>query len=198
MTIEMEAASPRLAVSGTGRIDLTETQDADITLRFTDTSLDPYARAFEKRLSPFTTAVGSGTLRVIGELANPERLVVDAMFEQLQIRTFDYALRNAKPIRVLMHNNVVRIDDMRFVGDGTELDVTGHDGPERPPRRRPRAGHRESRHSAGLLSQHPQLGQRAADRAGQRLARRADHPRAARRLTTAACATSRCRTRSRR
>ena len=108
-----------------GRIDLTDTQDADITLRFTDTSLDPYARAFEKGLSPFTTAVGSGTLRVIGELANPQRLVVDVMFDQLQIRTFDYPLRNAKPIRILMSNNFVRIDDMRFVGDGTELDVTG-------------------------------------------------------------------------
>ena len=47
------------------------------------------------------------------------------MFDQLQIRTFDYPLRNAKPIRVLMHNNVVRIDDMQFVGDGTELDVSG-------------------------------------------------------------------------
>src|SRR5687767_11576873 len=125
MTIEIEAASPRLAVSGTGRIDLTETQDADVTLRFTDTSLDPYARAFEKRFSPFTTAVGSGTLRVIGELANPDRLLVDVLFDQLQIRTFDYLLRNANPIRVLMHNNVVRIDDMRFVGDGTELDLAG-------------------------------------------------------------------------
>ncbi len=125
MTVEIEAASPRLAVSGTGRIDLTDAQDADVTLRFTDTSLDPYARAFEKRFSPFTTAVGSGTLRVIGELANPERLVVDVMFDQLQIRTFDYRLRNAKPIRVLMHNNVLRIDDMRVVGDGTELDLTG-------------------------------------------------------------------------
>ena len=125
MTIEIEAASPRLAVSGTGRIDLTEAQSADVTLRFTDTSLDPYARAFEKRLSPFTTAVGSGTLHVIGELANPDRLIVDVLFDQLQIRTFDYPLRNAKPIRVLMHNNVVRIDDMQFVGDGTELDVSG-------------------------------------------------------------------------
>jgi hypothetical protein len=125
MTVEIEAASPRLAVSGTGRIDLTESQDAEITLRFTDTSLDPYARAFEPRLSPFTTAVGSGTLRIVGQLANRERLVVDVMFDQLQLRAFDYALRNAKPIRVLMSNNVARIDDMRFIGDGTELDVTG-------------------------------------------------------------------------
>ena len=125
MTLEIEAASPRLAVSGTGRIELNDAQDADLSLRFTDTSLDPYARAFEPRLSPFTTAVGSGTLRVMGELANPERLVVDAMFEQVQLRAFDYALRNAKPIRILMNNNVVRVDDMRFIGDGTELDLSG-------------------------------------------------------------------------
>ncbi|HKY22096.1 MAG TPA: translocation/assembly module TamB domain-containing protein [Vicinamibacterales bacterium] len=125
MTLEIEAASPRLAVSGTGRIALDKTRNADVSVRFTDTSLDPYARAFEPRLSPFTTAVGSGTLRVMGEIANPERLVVDAMFEQVQVRTFDYALRNAKPIRILMNNNVFRIDDMRFVGDGTELDLSG-------------------------------------------------------------------------
>ena len=125
MTLEIEAASPRLAVSGTGRIALDEAQSADLSLRFTDTSLDPYARAFEPRLSPFTTAVGSGTLRVFGELANPERLVVDAMFEQVRLRTFDYALSNAKPIRILMSGNVVRIDDMRFIGNGTELDLSG-------------------------------------------------------------------------
>ena len=125
MTLELEAASPRLAVSGTGRIELNDAQNADLFLRFTDTSLDPYARAFEPRLSPFTTAVGSGTLRVMGELANPERLVVDVMFEQVQIHTFDYAMRNARPIRILMNNNVMRIDDMRLIGDGTELDLSG-------------------------------------------------------------------------
>ena len=125
MTLEVEAASPRLAVSGTGRIALTDKRDADLSLRFTDTSLDPYARAFEPRLSPYTTAVGSGTLRVIGEIANPERLIVDTIFEQVQLRTFDYTLRNAQPIRILMNSNVVRVDDMRFIGEGTELDVAG-------------------------------------------------------------------------
>jgi hypothetical protein len=125
MTLEIEAASPRLAVSGTGRIDLTESKNADVTLRFTDTSLDPYARAFEPGLSPFTTAVASGTLRVLGEISNPNRLVVDAMFEDVRLRTFDYGLRNARPIRILMNSNVFRIDDMRFIGEGTELDMSG-------------------------------------------------------------------------
>ena len=43
--------------------------DADFTLRFYDTSLDPYIRFFAPKLSPFTTAVADGTIRVVGELA---------------------------------------------------------------------------------------------------------------------------------
>ena len=125
MTMELEAASPRLAVSGTGRVELTEDERADITLRFTDTSLDPYARAFQPKLSPFTTAVGTGTLHITGGLAKPDTVNVDALFEQVQLKLFDYALRNAAPIRVVMNQNVVRMDDMRFTGDGTELSVTG-------------------------------------------------------------------------
>ena len=48
--------------------------DAELTLRFADTSLDPYVRFFEPRLSPFTTAVAGGTIRVVGELANVDHL----------------------------------------------------------------------------------------------------------------------------
>ena len=48
--------------------------DAELTLRFTDTSLDPYVRFFEPRLSPFTTAIASGTIRVVGELADIAQL----------------------------------------------------------------------------------------------------------------------------
>ena len=125
MTMELEAASPRLAVSGTGRVDLIEGEDADLTLRFTNTSLDPYARAFDPKLSPFTTAVGSGTLHITGELANPAHLNVDVLFDQVQLKLFDYALHNAAPIRVVMNQNVLRMDDMRFAGDGTELNVSG-------------------------------------------------------------------------
>ena len=64
LTLEMEAASPRLVVSGSGRIALTPEMDAELTVRFADTSLDPYVRFFEPRLSPFTTAVAGGTIRV--------------------------------------------------------------------------------------------------------------------------------------
>ena len=60
LTIKMEAASPRLAVSGGGRIAMTDAMDAELSFSVSDTSLDPYIRAFQPDLSPYTTAVASG------------------------------------------------------------------------------------------------------------------------------------------
>ena len=99
MTVRLEAASPRLAVSASGRIALTPELDSELTISVSDTSLDPYVRAFQPQLSPYTTAVASGSIRVVGELANIDHLLVDATVERLDVRLFDYALRNARPIR---------------------------------------------------------------------------------------------------
>ncbi len=124
-TLEIEAASPRLAVSAIGRVALTPAADAELTVRFTDTSLDPYVRIFEPRLQPVTTAVASGALRVVGELGDLEHLLVDATVEQLHLTLFDYEVRNAGPIRIALDQEVVRVERMQLVGDGTALDLTG-------------------------------------------------------------------------
>ena len=42
---QIDAASPRLALTGTGRIALTPQAESDIAFRFHDSSLDPYVRA---------------------------------------------------------------------------------------------------------------------------------------------------------
>ena len=123
--VEMDAASPRLIVTGTGRISMTDEYDAELTFRFTDTSLDPYVRTFQPELSPFTTAVASGTVRVTGELTNPQHLRVDARADVLTLRLFDYVVRNDGPLRVTYEQEVVRLDQFRLVGDGTRLDVGG-------------------------------------------------------------------------
>jgi hypothetical protein len=125
LTVEMEAASPRLSVSGTGRIPLTPGSDAELTLRFTDTSLDPYVRAFEPRLSPFTTAVASGRVRVAGDLRQVERLLIEGTLDRIDLRLFDYALQNDGPIRLILDNQVVQVEQMRLVGENTSLDVNG-------------------------------------------------------------------------
>jgi hypothetical protein len=125
MTVRLEAASPRLAVSASGRIALTPELDTELTINVSDTSLDPYVRAFQPQLSPFTTAVASGSIRVVGELANMDHLLVDATVERLDVRLFDYAVRNARPIKIALDRNAVRISDMRIIGQDTQLDVSG-------------------------------------------------------------------------
>ena len=125
LTLNVEAASPRLAVSGAGRISLTPGREVDLAFSVADTSLDPYVRVFEPRLSPFATAVASGNLRVTGSLADIDAVVVDATVERVDITFFDYEIRNDAPVRLGLAQHAVRIDEMRLVGDGTELDVSG-------------------------------------------------------------------------
>ena len=137
LTMKLEAASPRLAISGNGRLTLNEQMDVDMTFQVSETSLDPYVRAYDPRLSPFTTAVASGSVRVVGELADIDYLVVDANVDKLDARLFDYELRNAPcpadqagcvgrlPIRIALDRHAVRVTQMKLAGDGTELDVNG-------------------------------------------------------------------------
>jgi len=125
MALKLEAASPRLAVSGTGTVALSEQMDADLTFTVSDTSLDPYLRAFDPALSPYTTAIASGSLRVVGELADIDHLVVDTTVDKLDMRLFDYRLRNALPIRMALDRHSIRVTDMRLIGEQTQLDVSG-------------------------------------------------------------------------
>jgi translocation-and-assembly-module (TAM) inner membrane subunit TamB-like protein len=125
MALKLEAASPRLAVSGTGTVALSEQMDADLSFTVSDTSLDPYLRAFDPALSPYTTAIASGSLRVVGELADIDHLVVDTTVDKFDLRLFDYRLRNAVPIRMALDRHSIRVTDMRLIGEETQLDVSG-------------------------------------------------------------------------
>jgi hypothetical protein len=132
LNAEFEAASPRLFVSGSGRLELNDNMDAEMSMRFQDTSLDPYIRFFEPRLSPFTTAVASGTVKVAGALADVDRLVVSTTVEQLGLKLFDYALANDGPLELALNRHVLEIGRLRVAGEGTRLQMGGqiqlHDG----------------------------------------------------------------------
>ena len=125
MTYELEAASPRLAVSGTGRIELNDEMDAELSFRVTDTSLDPYLRVLQPTFSPFTSAITSGTIRVVGELYNPDALRIDTNIEEVNLRLLDYRLRNQSPIRLSVEHQVLQVEALKMVGDDTELDLGG-------------------------------------------------------------------------
>lgn len=125
LNVKLEAASARLAVSGSGRVGLTDEMDADLAFQVTDTSLDPYVRTISPSLPAMTTAIASGTLRVRGPLADRTRVKVEGDVDRLDVSLFDYRLKNAAPIRVVLDGQQLTIAAMRLSGDGTELDVTG-------------------------------------------------------------------------
>ena len=125
MTYEVEVASTRLAMSGTGRIELNDEMDAEMSFRVSDSSLDPFIRAFQPAFSPFTSAIASGTIRVVGELYNPDALRIDTAVESVDLRLIDYRLHNAAPIRLSVEGQSLQVAALRLVGDGTELDLTG-------------------------------------------------------------------------
>jgi len=122
---DLEAQSKRLSVTGSARLALTPEMDADMTLRFSDTSLDPYLRFFAPRLSPFTTAVADGTIRVVGELADIEHLLVQADVDKVQLKLFDYPATNEGPIQLALNRGVVEVKRFRLVGEGTALELSG-------------------------------------------------------------------------
>jgi translocation-and-assembly-module (TAM) inner membrane subunit TamB-like protein len=124
----IDAASPRMALTGTGRIALTPQADAELTFRFHDTSLDPYVRLFVPRLSPFTTAVASGAIRVVGELADVDHLAVEGTVDSVEMRFLDYTVKNAAPIRIALERQQIRIDELQLVGVDTRLRVSGSIG----------------------------------------------------------------------
>ena len=94
---------------------MTPTADSELSVRFHDMSLDPYLRPFVPRLSPFATAVVSGSLRVSGRLADVDHLLVDGTVDTLDMRLFDYALKNAEPIRLSLDQRKVKIGNLRLV-----------------------------------------------------------------------------------
>ncbi|MEX2273646.1 MAG: translocation/assembly module TamB domain-containing protein [Vicinamibacterales bacterium] len=128
MNVDLEAASPRLTATGSGRVTLNDDYDAELSFQFADTSIDPYARLFMPKLSPFTTAIATGAMKLSGKLAVPAALVVDADLSDADLRLFDYRVRNDGPVRLQFDRNIVRIHRLRLAGGGTLLELGGQLG----------------------------------------------------------------------
>jgi autotransporter translocation and assembly factor TamB len=122
---EIDAASPQVTITGTGRVALTPGAEAELSFRFHESSLDLPARLFFPTLSPLTTAVASGSVRVVGDLADVDRLLVESTMDKVEMRLLDYAIRNAAPVKLALDNNVLRIGDLRLVGEDTRLTIEG-------------------------------------------------------------------------
>ncbi len=120
-----DIASPRLAASGSGQFGLTDAGEIEMTVRLSDTSLDPYARVLLPTLSPYTTAIGGGSVRVWGAVYTPDALHVASTIDDLRLKLFDYELTNRGELKVGLDGSIVHLDAFGLTGDRTALDVTG-------------------------------------------------------------------------
>ncbi|MPZ19111.1 MAG: hypothetical protein GEV06_14530 [Luteitalea sp.] len=125
---QLEVASTRLALSGTGRIALTDRADADLSFRFNDTSVEPYARLLFPSLSRDAHAVASGTIRLVGALAHLPDLRGEARIERFNLDVLDYRIRNDGLLRFSLGQQEVKVDRLRLVGEGTAIEVAGEVG----------------------------------------------------------------------
>src|SRR5439155_212529 len=118
-------AEGRLTVHGTGQIALTPQGEAQITLRFDDSSLDPYVRLYEPRLSQYISAVASGSIRIVGALADFNRLLVETTVDSLEMQLFDQRIANAGPLRLSLDKGEIKFDQVQLTGVNTQLRVAG-------------------------------------------------------------------------
>ncbi len=125
LRLDLEGASSTVAFSAAGRVTLSGAQDADLSLRVADWSLDPYVRMFVPEWSPYTRAVLSGSLDVVGPLRDWDRLDATATIQRMNASLLDYGIRNDGPIRLSLDRRVIGIDRLRLAGDGTALDLAG-------------------------------------------------------------------------
>ena len=126
MNFSFDGASTRLALSAAGKVTLLGQYPGDVTLRITDASIDPYARLFAPSLSPFATAVASGTMRISGTLASLDNIVARMQVDSLDLKLFDYRLRNDGPMDATLEQGIVRVGRFKLAGEDTQLSLNGN------------------------------------------------------------------------
>ncbi len=126
MNFSFDAASTRLALSGAGKVTLLGDYPGDVTLRVTDASLDPYVRVFSPGLSPFATAVASGTMRLSGTLGSLDNIVARMQVDSLDLKLFDYQLRNDGPLEAALEQGILRVGRFKLAGEDTQLALSGN------------------------------------------------------------------------
>lgn len=107
-----------------GDIQLREDWPADITLRFDQLDADALLRTYFRRRVTGHSAF-AGDLRLRGPLRRPHELAIAANFSQLYVDLDNIKLNNNGPVRFSMSRQVVNIEQLHLVGDGTDLTASG-------------------------------------------------------------------------
>jgi hypothetical protein len=117
--------SARLDLALDGSVSAALPYDAALTLRASETSVDPYLRALQPALPAALSLVASGEVLLAGPLAEPERLRAEATLPDVRLLLPDFPVRASEAVRVVYRDGRLELGRFHLAGEGTDLVVTG-------------------------------------------------------------------------
>jgi translocation and assembly module TamB len=107
-----------------GKVELRDDYPADLSFRVDQLDLDPLWHAY---LGPQLTGYSSvgGNLEFHGELLQPRRWVVNGDLAALSLDIENVKLNNQDPVRFVVANQSVNLQQFHMLGEGTDLAVHG-------------------------------------------------------------------------
>ncbi len=90
----------------------------------TNLNIAPFLRAFHVQSVTGNSSIG-GTINVAGPLREPKQFSGDADINQFSVTLQGIALQAAGPLRISLHDGILRITQAHITGPETNLAVTG-------------------------------------------------------------------------
>lgn len=111
-----------LAVDGTVR--LRENWPADLTLRFDHLDVDALLRAYLHNRVTGHSAM-AGVIRLQGPLREPRLLSATADLTSVYANVENVVVQNEGPVRFSVKNQLLSLDQLRLIGEGTDVTAVG-------------------------------------------------------------------------
>jgi translocation and assembly module TamB len=107
-----------------GAIHLRDDWPADISLHFTHLDVDSILRTYVRsRLSQHSAVAGD--LRLLGPLRNTRELEITGNISDFFADVEDVKIRNSGPILFSISGQLLKIDQVHLIGEGTDLSASG-------------------------------------------------------------------------
>ncbi len=108
-----------------GRVSTGPDYPGALSLEFDNLDVRTFLRdKVPSYLKDFSTAL-RGTVGIEGHFGNPSTLLARGEVDGAHFKIQDYELHNADPIRFTANTRSLRMESVRFVGDGTSLVLSG-------------------------------------------------------------------------
>jgi translocation and assembly module TamB len=121
-TAQSSQANAQLQVKG--QTALHDDFDTQANLALAGLNIAPFLRAFHVQSVSGNSSIG-GTIHLAGPLREPKKFSGDAEIDRFNVNLQGIALQSAGPIRVSLHNELLKLTEAHITGPDTNMEVTG-------------------------------------------------------------------------